>query len=770
MSYESLKTQFGRQHLYIVEIDLDYCSLTHGSSPCTATETGDSKCYNTLESCNDVPNYDKTTKTFRFCEPVSPHPIGLNAMPYIKSLSIAPSEIDVGGGLGVRSKVSIKFSDHPHSDIDIDPYISDRTFIALERGTFWTKLRARNPNYQFRELRVLSGYIEDGEYSASNFETRYYVIESMNASGGQCTITAKDPLKLASSGKALAPAPSTGQLSADISDTATSATLNPSGVGNDEYSASGKVLINKEVMSFTRSGDVLTLTRAQNNTVAQEHSQNDTVQECLEYSSEQVNVIVEDLLTTYAGIDSSFISTATWQNEIDTYISGLLSGIVVKPTDIYKLLKELALDSPHYLWWNEKEQKIELTALKPPPSTADTLNMSDHHIANSVTVRDRSDLRKSSIYINYGQFDPTKKIDDSGNFQRTYARIDSDSVSKYGSDEVKTVYSRWINAGNKAAAVQLSALYGRRFANIPREIELSLDAKDSDVWVGQSKNINHRDIVDFSGSPTDTTFQIISARESKTFDYKALEFVYGDSLPDDEGGGDPSVDLVYPVESNNINLRTLYDANYPSPDGSTQAKFIIDPSVNIGSTSISTYSIDTGSWPSGATLTLVVNGYVCGKGGKGGHASGTPAAEDGGTAIILNHDLELVNNNIIGGGGGGGGYDSDTSGSLSGGADGGGGAGITVGARGGGLTYSGGGSPTIRDAEPGQKETGGLGGRIVAIVGSDELFVTAGDGGDLGEAGQTKDGTGGAAGDAIDKNGYTLTQTVAGDIRGSIIA
>ena len=37
----------GRQPFQYVEIDLDYCANTAGVAPCTASQTGDAKCFNT---------------------------------------------------------------------------------------------------------------------------------------------------------------------------------------------------------------------------------------------------------------------------------------------------------------------------------------------------------------------------------------------------------------------------------------------------------------------------------------------------------------------------------------------------------------------------------------------------------------------------------------------------------------------------------------------------------------------------------------------------
>lgn len=713
------------------------------------------------------------TQTYRMCENVSPHPIGLDAIPCLKgNPSISPAKIDLKGGLGVRANVSLNFSDLPSSDIGIDPYLSDRTYDPLDRSSFWVKLRARNANYQNRTLKLLSGYLnDDGSYDVANFQTRTYLIDKLNASGGQCSITGKDPLKLASNNKAQAPAPSTGLLSIGISSAALSANLIPAGVGNDEYETSGFILINSEVIAFTRVADALTLTRSQYNTKATIHAANDTVQQCLEYSGAtrgKLDFISNDLLTNFANVSTSFIPTADWDSEVSTHLSGLLDAIIVKPMDVNKLLKELAESMPHYLWWDERSNKIQLTALKAPPLSADVLDMDENLIKNSVRVTDKPEMRLSTIFVNFGQFDPTKKLDEPSNYQQTYVRVDTDSIAKYGSSQVKQINSRWINNLNKASALQLAALIGRRFADTPREISFSLEAKDSDVWIGQSKDINHRDMVDQSGLKIDTTFQLTSVKESDNYSYTGLEFTYGGELPEDEGGGDPDVDLIIIGSSiKDINLRTIFDGLFPAPDATTQANFIIQNGVVIGSTSTGTAGLDTGSWPAGATVTLQTDsgGFSVGMGGTGADGDGTPVATDGGDAIEMNHDLEIINNGVIGGGGGGGGSNV-TIVAGTGNAAGGGGAGCDVGS-GGTSSFVGDDLILLTHGGAGTLESGGTRGQVKWNTSEPETSNGA-VGGDLGQNGVSSDTAGGTAGLAIKKNGYTLTQTVSGDIRGSI--
>src|SRR5690554_8229952 len=112
MSFNDEKQEFTREPFTVIEIDLPFCSLDFGVSPCTATGSGDAKCYNTFKSCQDPENFDAETRTYRFCSKRSPHPIGLDARPVLESVSLTPAQIDREGGLGGRSKANLRFSDY----------------------------------------------------------------------------------------------------------------------------------------------------------------------------------------------------------------------------------------------------------------------------------------------------------------------------------------------------------------------------------------------------------------------------------------------------------------------------------------------------------------------------------------------------------------------------------------------------------------------------------------------------------------------------------
>ena len=76
-----------------------------------------------------------------------------------------------------------------------------------------------------------------------------------------------------------------------------------------------------EGVAFTRSGTALTLTRAQLSTEAAGHDADDALQLVLTYSAVDLVDIIEDLLTTYGGVDPAFLDLAGWATEQSTWLA-----------------------------------------------------------------------------------------------------------------------------------------------------------------------------------------------------------------------------------------------------------------------------------------------------------------------------------------------------------------------------------------------------------------------------------------------------------------
>lgn len=185
--------------------------------------------------------------TFRFAVDTDYLPDDIDAIPSIKDVAFRPSIISLGENLGQRSSVTVKFKDHRHI------FAAE----AYSSGTFWGKFRARyGLKLRNRPLRLITGLL--GQPIAS-METRHFFIESTEGPSveGEFQIIAKDIIKAADDDRALAPSPSPGFVTTDITDTASRLTLSPAGIGNSDYEEQGYAAIGgSEIVQFHR--DALT--------------------------------------------------------------------------------------------------------------------------------------------------------------------------------------------------------------------------------------------------------------------------------------------------------------------------------------------------------------------------------------------------------------------------------------------------------------------------------------------------------------------------------
>lgn len=161
------KTSISKQLITLCILDLDYCDLTYGVSPCTAT--GTPKCYNTFKTCTDKTNFDKTTKQYRFINNSAPPGAAadLNALPYI--LDNSPLSTELKDDKTIPARGTVTFGDEVDYDQGVDPYWSDRRGALIDGvGNYFKKLIERNPYYKGRIITIKQGYTGQAENA---FET-----------------------------------------------------------------------------------------------------------------------------------------------------------------------------------------------------------------------------------------------------------------------------------------------------------------------------------------------------------------------------------------------------------------------------------------------------------------------------------------------------------------------------------------------------------------------------------------------------------------------
>lgn len=724
-------SDFAREPFEWVEIDQDFCTRSYGVAPCTASLTiGGTECYNTRSTCQDPTNYVKGTRTLRFCKNQAFLPNDGNYyIPTLVSASISAGSINPAGAnssstaLGTRGGVTVTFQDGPHTDRYVDPYIADRMsrdagYIATERGTFWSKWRARNQYYLGRVIRYKTGFIENG--AVVDVTTRTYFLTAFEGpdGSGQVRMAGKDILSKIANEKAKVPAASEGKLRIDLTTSANHAHLDPAGIIS-EYPASGYIRIGKEILAYSKNGpsdpDRIDITRAQYGTSAVSAKAGDIVQLCKVYSAEAPADILDDLLTNFAGIPAGYLDTAQWAQEQTDYLPRLYSTVISEPTGVQEIIAEMCEQMYFYLIWDERAGLLKMRAIRPAQDdTVYSLSDFRNFLADSVSLRDLPDQLYTQIWVYYGLINFAESTKDEKNYAvREIIATDEGSANKQDLERIKKIYCRWIDSANAGAAVDLGQKMIARYGSAPRQVAFTLTGKDSAIWIGDFVTVNHRLSVDPTGAALPLNIQVMSAQETRAgteYRYIGQEFVYEAPIDPDDRLIEIAADQV------NFNLRTYHDSIFAPPVGNEIIRVRVRSGVAIGgrtaqdiegysgtqgplpfiggsvrtvnfmpwanqsatSRALRSYGatydgaamlsdmwevpvstgFDTGTWPSGVTLILTLDpgAFIIGEGGYiGVHTNGTRVfVSDGGHAMKIRHPISINNGGIIAGGGAGG--------------------------------------------------------------------------------------------------------------------
>lgn len=522
---------WGDRIVTVVEIDIDTCSRIWGVGVCSASfnSVNRSKCYNTFSSCQRIPAYNKTVKTIRFCSASFPIKTG-NYIPAILG-DVAGSEQEINiagfkpniGSLGVRASVKVRLQDFPDRDTLTDPYWEQRLsgaaqangigYDPMNRGTFWTKFKSRNPNYAGRPLRVITGRVSNaGDFIPE--VTRSYVMTEMKGPGkaGEVEITASDVLALASDKMAQAPVVSRGRILADMNATQTTLTLSPAGIG-PEYPTTGYITIGSELLRYTRTGDNMTVERGMLGSTASTHSANDTAQLAFHVNRLRADYVIQSLLINYAKIPASYIDYVEWKNEFDRWGDSLvLSATICKPTGVTTLIGEIN-QLGITVWWDEVTQKIRVRLNRPPDATPAT--WSDRDNIMSVEQEDNDDERATRIAFWHVQIDPTKELGKE-NFLRGYINVfvDGESPNFYGESRTKTIYSRWLNHGADSAGKVITGRLLNRYKIAPITYTVTVDSKDNPS-LADVVSLNSHVITDINGLETPSLTQVFYRKDER---------------------------------------------------------------------------------------------------------------------------------------------------------------------------------------------------------------------------------------------------------------
>lgn len=554
-----------REAVQIVEIKQPYCTRTFGTSPCTATGTNDEKCYNTRATCLDANNFDLGSLSLFFSngDAAAREVSGATyILPFLVSVSTVPTKINLAGsdpdaaGLGTRALYTIVLSDSHHTDARVDPYAGGRSWDTLtdDLGTFWTRWIARNPYRANIEIVVYEGY--SGQ-ALSEMTQRTCFMESLQGpSGGHVTIRAKDILARAEERKAQVPAASPGLLYAAISDSAT--TFTAAGAVEADYDASGHVRIGDEIIGYSSRAlgangvDFSGLTRGDYNTTAASHGVDASIQKCKTYVDQRADDIVEDLLTTYAGIDASWLDTANWATEFDNYSAFyILSTIITEPTSVTSLISELCEQVGFYIWWDERAALVKWKAIRGVDDVPPLLTDETHILADSFVRQEYPRERISQVWIYYSRENHIKDLDDASAYAEQYvpANLEAETSALYGEPQIRKIFGRWLPTAALAQNTASKILI--RYVETPTKCTFSMDAKDRTYWVGDTVRISHTLDRLSNGTRRIRRWTIVAAEEAEpghrvqytaedTTLYGEISYIMADGAADyDPAGNNP---------------------------------------------------------------------------------------------------------------------------------------------------------------------------------------------------------------------------------------
>ena len=462
---------------------------------------------------------------YTFCDEGAQLPASVDAIPSLISYSLAPTKLDVGKSLGQRASITLSFRDHPHNDSGVDKYFATRSYTPLARGTFWGKLRARNPYYQGRVIRVRSGYITS-PWDWNNFEDRVYVIEKIDGpdASGIVKITAKDLLKLVDDKRAQVPTKTSGALVYALTPTDTVSITLTTGTGS-QYDSAGYVRVGEEIIRYTsRSGDVLSaLTRGQFGSDVQDHAIGDSVQMCTYYNGENVVDVVTELLSA---IPDAYIDTAGFAVEQDRWFNIYsVTRLISQPTGVTELLNDICAEVLMSIWWDEKASLVRMAAIAPVFENADPTDINDdeHIILGSLSSEDDATQRISQVWYYYDKKNATS--DDEGNYKSVVIAVDAaaESSQQYNESRIKKVKCKWVVSDGIAKAVSGRIL--RIYRDNPRVVKFSMDAKDGAVWTNDVIDLTTIRVQDVDGSAKTERMRITSVKEAQAgtrYEYTAI--------------------------------------------------------------------------------------------------------------------------------------------------------------------------------------------------------------------------------------------------------
>ena len=591
-------------------------AAAHSSGSVKLMHSGeaDGSCYATPNTCSSADSYDADTKLI-FNFPTTQ--LDLDQIFYngFKSWSHTPAKVAPGESVGKRAGGSVRVADSKDTDVYV-PYSDRRT----TRGMLFDKLLERHPNFEGRPIKIKTGF-DPLNYDEANFITREYIMDSVNLDGGVLNIKFLDPLILTEDKKAKAPIASQGTNTIKIDNTSTTITYTDAPAFDYGVATSTVfVRVDKEVIECTVLSDfVLTIVnRAIGGTEQKDHEINATIQECLVYDDVNVIDIIEDLLTNYTNINSSFLDDYTAVKAATSAIT--LTANINKPTAVIKLINELVITGDLVMFYSETEQKIKINQVKDASAGIISINEDDHIEKDSISVSRDVKGQYTRYTVAWSPNDITQTKDEE-NFSIVYQSVNLNQELPKAKGEVnekKTFFNRWLTNSNDDVLIGAGIAQSTidRTDKTPinlsyiLDVESVFDTQSSMLDLGTIYSLSTSRGVNVDGSQKSQTHQVLSMKDLGNMKYKIESRLFQDPV---EG-----ITVDFTINTNKEN----YDLSTEFAPAAGHYTILIDSGVTIGSTSVSIPAFTTGAQAAGVSFEIIVRGSILSIGGVGGSGGG----------------------------------------------------------------------------------------------------------------------------------------------------
>lgn len=436
-------------------------------------------------------------------------PLGQNYWHCVSGVSFSPTKI-TGDGLGYRANVTITVEDFPHGS-----------------GTFFGRHLGANPFFLDRPIRVYQGFLHE-PFDLANLKERLYFIKKIDGPDekGRIKITGSDVLSLLDGDRALWPVASYGNLASSLTSSATGS-IN---IGdNTNITAGSYVIIDSEIVyvsAITGSTNITISTRGRFGTEAVAHDANAPVRRISTASGINVVDRIYNLIDQATAIDvSTYIDLDAWNAQRDTYLAtDDVTGVIIEPTPVKDILKDLCRQFQIALWWDDEEQLIKLKAIGPTITPAVTINTTEHILSQGHAVKRDQSKAVTQVWVYYDKIDGSKG-NDPDNFRYYYIHIDTEleSSAGYGTAKIERVFADQIDAGGTSTAAKISQRIVARMREGAVEIPFQLDVRDATIAVGDIVQITTDLIQDENGNPAPKNVMIVERnRKDAVVEYVAV--------------------------------------------------------------------------------------------------------------------------------------------------------------------------------------------------------------------------------------------------------